>query len=160
MLPLCNHVVTVDALAGKIDLRILIFFMLLFIALYSELSFPLILLILVRRNNCKEESQRNWKKIFALFLLLVFWGFFCFVVFFWSVIADSSLLSTGAEPGIVPSFQLTEIFCNHISVQGEKLNIGRMRKITVQRGGESADLGLFPSRGSSDFMGCERRGSD
>lgn len=82
MLPLCNRVVTVDALAGKIDLRILIFFMLLFIALYSELSFPLILLILVRRNNCKEESQRNWKKIFALFLLLVFWGFFCFVVFF------------------------------------------------------------------------------
>lgn len=88
MLPLCNRVVTVDVLAGKTDLRILIFFILLFIALHSELSFPLILLILVgkkkEKTNCKEESLRNWKKIFALFLLLVFWGFFfgllCFLV--------------------------------------------------------------------------------
>lgn len=44
---LCNHVVTVDILAGKIDSRILIYFILFFITLYSEVSFPLILLILV-----------------------------------------------------------------------------------------------------------------
>lgn len=146
-----------DVLAGKIDLRILIFFILLFIALYSELSFPLILLILVRKNNCKEESQRNWKRFLLCFCYWCFGCFFWYCCVFQSVIADSSLLSTGAEPGIVPSFQLTEIFCNHILVQGEKLNIGRMRKITVQCGGESADLGVFLSRGSSDFMGMEPR---
>lgn len=59
MLPLCNRVVTVDVLAGKTDLRILIFFILLFIALHSELSFPLILLILVGKKKKKPTARKN-----------------------------------------------------------------------------------------------------
>jgi len=75
--------------------------------------------------------------------------------FFCTVIADSSLLSAGSEPGTVPFFQLTEIFRSNVLVQGEKLNIVRIRKITMQHGEESADWSLFPSKGSGDFAGRE-----
>lgn len=83
MLPLCNHVVTGDVLEGKIDLRILIFYILLFIALYSELSFPLILLILVRKKTTSRKNVREIGKRFLLcFCYWCFGAFFCTVVFF------------------------------------------------------------------------------
>lgn len=70
-----QSVLAVDVLAGKTGCRIFILFISFFIALHSEVSY--ILLILVRKKKkqkhknqkraCKEESQRNWNKICLCF---------------------------------------------------------------------------------------------
>lgn len=114
------------------------------------------------KNSCKEEPHRNWNKIFALFLFLVFWCLFFFGFwfgFFWCCNCRLFTAEHRLWARHCSFFAADRNFCKNILVQREKLNTGKIRTITVQHGGESADLSLLLSSGSCDVMGMGKESS-
>lgn len=128
LLPLCCCVGAADILEGKIYSWIVLFLLLYFIALYSEVSLLCYIAYPCEKNICKEECQSNRNDSFAFVQVLVFWDFFGVVfVVFWFWYRNCRLIT--AEPRLCARhwsfyFQLMEIFCNNILVQGGKWNTG------------------------------------
>lgn len=108
-----QSVLAVDVPAGKTGCRIFILFISFFIALHSEVSY--ILLILVRKKKKtktqkpKEPARKNLRETGTRFVFVFIPGVLG-LCFFRAVIADSPLPSTGSEPAFVLFFQLTEDF--------------------------------------------------